>query len=108
MEHILIKVYGSISNANAELFNAALGVVEEQDENAVELDGTFFTISFEGIYFMIDDFIAAIKPHLTRECSGRIDYIDVDDWSLTRFWIEGGLITHSTADLNHVMDHSGH
>lgn len=108
MEHILIKVYGSISNANTELFNAALRVVEEQDENAVELDGTFFTISFEGIYFMIDEFITAIKPHLTRECSGRIDYIDVDDWTLTRFWIEGGLITHNTADLNHVMDHSGH
>ncbi|OBQ50294.1 hypothetical protein [Halodesulfovibrio spirochaetisodalis] len=108
MEHILIKVYGSISNASPELYQAALSFIEEQDEDAVELDGTFFTISFEGIYFMIDEFMDAIKPHLTKECSGRIDYIDVDEWSLTRFWIEGGLVTHNTANLNHVMDHSGH
>jgi len=108
MEHILIKVYGSISNASPELFAAALAMIEEQDEDAVELDGTFFTISFEGIYFMMDEFIDAIKPHLTKECSGRIDYIDVDEWRLTRFWLEGGLITQNTADLNHVMDHSGH
>lgn len=108
MEHILIKVYGSISNASPKLYAAALAMIEEQDENAVELDGTFFTISFEGIYFMMDEFIEAIKPHLTKECSGRIDYIDVDEWNLTRFWIEGGLITQNTAGLNHIMDHSGH
>ncbi|MCG8532068.1 MAG: hypothetical protein MI749_15585 [Desulfovibrionales bacterium] len=108
MEHILIKVYGSISHASPALYEAAKHVVAEQADDAVDLDGTFFTISFEGIYFMMDEFIDAIKPHLTKECSGRIDYIDVDEWTLTRFWIENGLITHNTADLNHVMDHSGH
>lgn len=108
MEHVLIKVYGSISNASPELFAAAQEVVQEVDEDAVELDDTFFTITFEGIYFMIDEFIEAIKPHLTQESSGRIDYIDVDEWTLTRFWIEGGFITQNTAGLNHVMDHSGH
>ena len=108
MEHILIKVYGSISNATPALYEAAKDAVAELDEDAVELDGTFFTITFEGIYFMIDEFMDAIKPHLTKESSGRIDYIDVDEWTLTRFWIEGGLVTHNTAGLNHVMDHSGH
>ena len=108
MEHILIKVYGSISNATPELFEAARKAVESVDEDAIDMSGSLLTISFEGIYFMIDDFIDAIKPYLSKEHSGRIDYIDIDEWTLTRFWIEGGLITQNTAGLNNVMDHSGH
>jgi len=108
MEHILIKVYGSISCVNQQLYDAAKLVVDEQDEDTIELDGDFFTITFEGIYFMIDEFIEAIKPHLTKDCSGKIDYIDVDEWTLTRFWIDNGIITSNSAGLNHVMDHSGH
>ncbi len=104
MEQVLVKVYGSITPADQALLRAAQSVAEE----SVSLSGDMLLVSHEGIYFMMEDFLAAIKPCLRTGCEGRIDYIDVDEWTLTRYWIRDGIITHSTAGLNHVMDHSGH
>ncbi|UZP69072.1 hypothetical protein N1030_08915 [Desulfovibrio mangrovi] len=104
MEQIIIKVYGSISPAGNELLQAAQRVADE----SVSLEGDMLLISHEGMYFMIDDFIEAIKPHLGKGSEGRIDYIDMDEWTLTRYRIQDGLITRSEAGLNQVMDYSGH
>lgn len=113
MEHILIKVYGSVQPATQGMCDAArnaaqgMGELDDIDE-VVALDGSLLTFHFEGMYFPLDDVLAALGPMMGKECEGRIDYIDMDEWTLTRFWIQGGLVTQNTASLNQVMDYSGH
>ena len=115
MEKIYIKVHGSITNATSQLAEAATEILpsivadaSSYDEKIIDLDGSLLSIHFEGLYFMIDDFLAAISPHITQDMEGRIDYIDMDEWTMTRFWINKGMLSHNTADLNQVMDFSGH
>ena len=50
----------------------------------------------------------AIAPHLTPDCQGRIDHIDMDAWRLTRYLITGTQMKKSSAGLNHVLAYSGH
>ncbi|GFM31966.1 hypothetical protein LN040_06665 [Desulfovibrio subterraneus] len=104
MEHIIIKVYGSVTPAGEDMLHAVQQVAEE----SVSLEGNMLLVSHEGVYFMIEDFIEALKPHLGKGSEGRIDYIDMDEWTLTRYRIQDGLITRSQAGLNQVMDYSGH
>lgn len=104
MEQIIIKVYGSITPANQAMLNAVQNIAE----GSISLDGDVLLISHEGMYFMIDECIDALKPLMDKDCEGRIDYIDMDEWTLSRYWIHGGLVTHSTVGLNQVMAYSGH
>lgn len=104
MEHIIIKVYGHVSPASQAMFDALAPLAPEH----VVLEGTLLRISFEGLYFMMDDFMDALKPHLGKGCEGKIDYIDMDEWTLTRYRITDGLVTTSSAGLNQVMAYSGH
>lgn len=113
MEHILVKVYGSVQPADidmcARVSEAAqsMGSICGIDE-CISLEGTLLTVHFEGVFFPIDDVLTALKSTLSPQAEGRLDYIDMDEWTLTRFWIQGGLITHNTTSLNQVMEYSGH
>lgn len=66
------------------------------------------SIQYEGMFFPIDELFEALRPCMTPETEGHIDYIDMDEWTLTRHSITNGLVTSNTVSLNHVMDHSGH
>lgn len=105
MDHVLMKVYGSISPATEEMLQAALAVTDAQH---VELEGDMLLISFEGIWFPVDDLIDALKPLLTEKSEGRIDHIDVEGWRLYRHFVCGKAITMRSNDLNSVLERSGH
>lgn len=104
MEQIIVKVYGHVSPASEGMLDAVRPIADD----AVALEGTMLLVSFEGMYFMIEEFMEALAPHLARGCEGRIDYIEMDAWTLTRFWIKDGLVSSSSASLNQVMAYSGH
>ena len=44
----------------------------------------YFRISFEGVFFPLDDVLDALRPLLCAESSGKIDLIDMEAWTLTR------------------------
>ena len=70
--------------------------------------GDIFRISFEGVFFPLDDVLDALRPLLCAESSGKIDLIDMEAWTLTRAAFSGTEITVKTVGLNHVLAYSGH
>lgn len=107
MELILVKVYGSIHPAGIELAKR-LEIILGDDDDVVEVDGDMVRISYEGVYFPIDEVLEIIQEYLTDESSGRIDYINMDGWRLHRHMIEGTSINEKSNCLNNVLAYSGH
>ncbi|MFV0423495.1 hypothetical protein [Oleidesulfovibrio sp.] len=110
MEHILIKVYGNLRPVTASFAEQLQAEQPEKEDGteALELDGDMLLFSFEGMYYPIDEVVDIVKAGLTAAMEGKIDYIDMDEWTLTRYTISKGTITHATRSLNHVMAYSGH
>lgn len=102
--NILIKVYGNLYPADSNVFKAVQAVCGE----AAELDGDLLRLSFEGVWFPLEDMLTAIRPHLSASCRGKVDYLDLEAWTLTRHTIIGKEITVTRAPLNNVLAYSGH
>ncbi|MEI3478163.1 MAG: hypothetical protein V8Q84_02610 [Bilophila sp.] len=52
--------------------------------------------------------LEAVRPFLKPESAGKIDLIDMEQWTLTRTTFAGTAMTTKTVGLNHVLDYSGH
>ncbi len=70
--------------------------------------GGLLRISFEGLYFPLQEVMAALEARLPPQATGRLDYLDLDNWTLTRYERRDGIFVSGTRGLNHVLDHSGH
>ncbi|ABM29229.1 hypothetical protein [Nitratidesulfovibrio vulgaris] len=105
MEHVLVKVYGSLHPAGEHLRRLAASVAGDEH---IELDGDLLRVSFEGVWFPIEELMDALRPHLTPDSEGRVDYIDMDAWRLHRHFIKGTAIESRESGLNNVLDFSGH
>lgn len=105
MEHVLVKVYGSLHPADEATLEALASVTEP---GQVEREGDLLRVAFEGIWFPIEDFMDALRPHLTDKSEGRIDFIDMDAWRLRRHVIKGTVVEVKENSLNNVLDFSGH
>lgn len=107
---ILVKVYGNLSPYEPELAEKLKTVLKGcyPPEEALRIDGDLLLISFEGIYFPLDEVITLISADLYPSMTGKVDYLDIENWRLVRYVINKGIITRSEAPLNNVMDYSGH
>lgn len=112
--HVLIKVYGNLYPASPALCGiladcCRAGCVSENDDTpVVELCGDLLRISYEGMFFPLDDVLESLMPRLTATMQGKIDYLDLENWTLTRHTINGTSLNVSSSPLNNVMDYSGH
>ncbi len=108
--HVLIKVYGHIWPSTEQFYQALLPQIPtlEQMDEALELDGDLLRISFEGMYFPLEDVLPIIQSFLNNDSQGKLDYIDLEEWTLTRHSINGVNINTTCRSLNDVMDYSGH
>lgn len=110
--NILIKVYANIYPANEDLYHAlaselsGIYSVDNSENKVVEIDNDLILISFEGIYFPIEEVINRIKDFLTTSTQGKVDYIDMEEWTLTRYTIKDKGISAKSNSLNAVMDYS--
>ncbi len=77
-------------------------------DELLSLTNDLLRVSFEGMYFPIDELMSALMPFLHSESQGKIDYIDMEAWRLTRYTIQGQHIDSSCVCLNTVLDYSGH
>jgi len=111
VNQVIAKVYAAFSPADA----ACLNPVERAGKSAAGheapwlfLDGDLLRISWEGIYFPVDEVLEALAARLPHDAQGKLDSLDLEGWVLTRHIFCDGAFTASTRSLNHVLDYSGH
>ena len=109
---VLLKVYGNLYPADAAdleaLSRASASCVQEGSDAVVTLAGDLLRISFEGLFFPVDDVLAALAAILKPEQKGKLDVLDLEDWRLTRHLFAEGRISSRSAPPNNVLDFSGH
>lgn len=116
---VLIKLYGNLSpvlvNLANELIACAAGAMgETTPSEIIDYDGTLLRISFEGIYFPVEEVIALIEEYRKRPLAqeeipcGKLDELDLENWMLKRYLIEKERIIIKKSPLNNVLDYSGH
>lgn len=108
---VLLKIYGNIAPVDARL-GAELAAVAKSawpPENAhAEMNGDMLLVSFEGVYFPLEEALEAISKYLTKNSAGKLDALDIENWRLVRHLFKDGSINVKTAPLNNVLDYSGH
>jgi hypothetical protein len=79
------------------------------------LEGGILRIAWEGIYFPLDEVLQALNSCLPPDAEGKLDYLDLEAWTLTRHVLlqdtEAGTrdrFAITTRGLNHVLAYSGH
>lgn len=111
---VLVKVYGHVWPTGTALLEALRPLVQSlppgdiSPEDALELDGNLLRISYEGVYFPLDEALDIIASHLGPTSQGKVDYLDMEAWTLQRHRIVEGSLQASSASLNAVLDYSGH
>lgn len=111
MQNILVKIYGYLKPCKEQWLPAlesSLYLLGAEAEGVLRLEGSMLQLSYEGIYFPLEDFLRAAAPLLGAESEGKIDYLDLEAWELTRYRFENGFITSAKSDLNNVLAFSGH
>ena len=112
MRHPPIKVYAAFFPASA----SALAAVKKAGEPALGhddadwlfLEGEILRISWEGVYFPLEEVLAAFSNALLKNAEGRLDYLDMEEWSLTRHLKSAEGFQSSTRDLNQILEYSGY
>ena len=110
---ILLKVYASISGVAQGLADELREAVQDAvhaDESPAETvtqDGPLVLVSFEGLYFPVEEAAACIKRHLTKETTGKMDVLDLENWTITRFTLQGGFMQERSGSLNNALDFNG-
>ena len=109
----LLKVYGHIYPVDKALYAAlehacADAMPDEDDLPVIEHDGDMARISFEGIYFPLDDVLDVLTAHVRAEHKGKLDVLDLESWRLIRHTFTQGRVDVHSAPLNNVLDYSGH
>lgn len=114
MRHVLVKVYAAFSDADEACRDAVAGAgggALGTGEPWLFLEDGLLRISWEGMYFPLDEVVAALEHSLGAAAEGKLDYLDLDAWTLTRYVADGsgaGRFVSTTRSLNQVLEYSGH
>ncbi len=116
MQEILIKAYGMLRPAGEEALRAAEGVLSSWFiEDAVDLDDGALWIHYEGTYFPHEELAGALAPFLCPTSSGKMDVMDLEAWTLCRYYFSPAdaakarardPIPHGTASLDRAVENS--
>lgn len=114
---VLVKVYGHVwpvdenfADAMGQACSSALthaGSATDGDLPVCEKDGDMVRISFEGLYFPLDDVLEVLSAGIGPEQQGKLDYLDLENWQIVRHLISKGKLEVSTRSLNQVLEYSG-
>lgn len=110
---ILLKVYASISGARQGLADELKEAVQDavhadgSPAETVAEDGPLVLVAFEGLWFPVEEAAACIKRHLARGTTGKMDVLDLENWTITRFTFQGGFMQERSGSLNNALDFNG-
>ena len=108
---VLLKVYGNLfpaDEADREALAKACADRVPAECDAVLREGDLVRISFEGLYFPVEELLEALAERLAPGQQGKLDVLDLEAWRMTRHLFADGRITSRGAPLNNVLDFSGH
>ena len=115
---LLVKVYGDFSPSDDALFQSLNDMLEQEaaagflsggeEKYVLRWHGASVLLGFEGLAFPLESTLRVLESHAARlGLSGRLDYIDMELWSITRFvWAQGAL-SKKSGSLNAALDYSG-
>ena len=114
MMQVLQKAYAALAPAGPELAERLCSAVADaqragfcpgaEPEDIIALQGDTLFISYEGMAFPLEDVVAALEgPKLT----GKLDFLDLEAWTLTRHLWKEGRLTVRKGDLNAAMESNG-
>ncbi len=107
MRPVIIKAYGAIDPATTETLADVQAVLDSWFINdAVALERDMLKISFEGDVFPDEDVVSALRPYLTARSKGRLDILDLEEWTLRRWIFSGMDVKVNTVTLNKALDTS--
>lgn len=112
---LLLKVYANFTPASAEdcqaLADACASAIASEDDHDpfVTQVSDMVRISFEGLYFPIEDVEPILHRLAESGAKGKLDVLDMENWRMTRYLAKGtGSLEVKSVPLNHVLDYSGH
>lgn len=112
---ILLKVYGNFSPASAAFANklaecGPFAPALTDSAEVIRLEGNLLLISFEGSWFPVDEVVEIIRLWLpgAPNLEGKLDVLDLEEWTLSRYLARNGGLVLKRAPLNNVLDYSGH
>lgn len=111
MSKVLLKIYAGFSPADQASFDAVSHAGKDalgHEEPWLFLETDLLRLSFEGIYFPLETVLEALAGHLPPTALGKLDSIDLEAWTLTRYEFSEGKFTATARGLNNVLDYSGH
>lgn len=91
----------------AAICNQALGELIESGISPACLTGDMLRISFEGIWFPVEDVRNFLERYSGSGLDGKLDVLDLEAWRLIRMEFRDGIFRESAAPLNNVLDYSG-
>ena len=105
MRPVLVKAYGSLNPADEKTLQAVRAVLEDwYIPEAVELKGDLQRISHEGEFFPDDEGVGALKPLLCGGSEGKLDILDLEAWTLHRYFFAYGRLRDHTATLDKALE----
>ena len=105
MRPVLMKAYAGLHPVDERALAAVEAVLGDWHiRDAAELRGDLLRIAFEGDYFPGEEVAAALKAFLTPESRGKLDVMDLEAWTLQRFFFDHGHLFSRTASLNQALE----
>lgn len=111
-KHILYKVYGQLQLASPDLVQDLLQdlknlvqnlIVNDLGELIIEDITESFIFNFAGITFPQTEFLQLITNKY-QNLVGRIDFYNLENWTLTRYTLTGASYSQKVLPLNNVLD----
>ncbi|MDO5537616.1 MAG: hypothetical protein Q4F72_08820 [Desulfovibrionaceae bacterium] len=111
---VLLKVYANFTPAGEadcreleEICSQAIAAEDDHDPFVTML-GDMVRLSFEGLYFPVEDVEPVVERLALAGATGKMDVLDLENWRMTRYQARDGQLKKSSAPLNNVLDYSGH
>ncbi len=94
MQNILIKTYAYLESSDLEALKSCyenlITILNSWylDDQLIEYDQKSIFISHEGEYFPVDEVVLELAKCISEESKGKLDYLDLEAWTLTRFFFD--------------------
>ena len=105
MRPVLVKAYGALNPATEEAYQAVLAVLKDwYIPEAVELKGDLLRISYEGEVLPDAEEVEAMRPFHCDESEGKHYILDLEAWTLHRYFFAYGRLRDHTATLDKALE----
>lgn len=89
MKEIIVKAYGWLEPANEEILQTLEPILRSwYIEDAMCLEDGALRLAYEGEYFPHEEIARALFPFLNEKSKGKMDIMDLEAWTLQRYFFD--------------------